>query len=229
MTDEVDPATLSQEERSARGLGALPSPRRIYDWPEIKRRYVEGVPHPDEGITEWPSLDAVAEHFEVGANRVREKAAKEGWRAQRTQWQASLEATRQQAKISKMSKEVENLDSSALDAAKLGIGLVKARLAVIAEKRELEGIDALEQQRLAAAVDLWHRVGLRAVGDPETHRLEITGAGGAPLEIATELRRDDADRLSGVLAVLQQAGVGDLFSRDEAEGLIIDVDEVEEP
>jgi hypothetical protein len=215
----MDPAL----DRVAAGRHNAGLARREYDWPAIRRRYVEGVRDGDEGVTQWPSLDAVAEHFGVAANRVREKSAQEGWRTQRTQWQAQLEATRRQAKAAAMSKEATNLDGRALDASKLGLQLAVTRLTEIgqaAQRARSEAgpgggsggvIDAQEMQRLAQAVDLWHKIGLRAVGDPETHRLEITGANGAPIEIAAELRRDDPSRMAGVLGVLQQAGLGDLF------------------
>jgi hypothetical protein len=210
--------------------------RRTYDWTAIRRRYVEGVRNGDEGVTEWPSLDAVAEHFGAAPNRVREMSAKEGWRGQRAQWQAQLEATRRQAKAAAMSKEATALDGRALDAAKMGLQLAIARLAEIGQQAQRARsdagvggapagvIDAQEQQRLAQAVDRWHKIGLRAVGDPETHRVEITGANGAPLEIAAELRRDDADRLAGVLGVLQQAGLGELFGTERpiVEGEVVE-------
>lgn len=207
---------------------------RDIDWEALRRRYVEGIKG-DDGAYDYPSLDSVAAHFGLRGNRVRERAAKEGWRGQRTQWQAQVEATRRQAKAAAMAREATNLDGRALDAAKMGLQLVVARLAEIgqaAQRARSENgvgggsgatIDAQEQQRLAQAADLWHKVGLRAVGDPETHRLEITGAGGAPIEIAAELRRDDPDRLAGVLGVLAQAGLGDLFGgQGVVEGEVVD-------
>lgn len=197
--------------------------RRDYDWEAIRRRYIEGVPDRDNGTTIWPSLDQVADHFGVVGTRVREKSGQQGWVQQRKQWQAQLELTRRNAKAAAMSKEATQLDGRALSAAQMGLQLCIARLTELGQAAQAARannagspgaasvIDAGEQARLAQAVDLWHKVGLRAVGDPETQRLEITGAGGGPIEIGAELRRDDPNRIVGVLAVLESAGLGELF------------------
>lgn len=197
---------------------------RNYDWPRIKARYVEGYPDGEQGITIWPTLNDVAAHFRLPANRIREKAAMEGWVEQRNRYQAQVEATRRQAKAAAMTKHATELDNRALSIAQSGLQLCHIRLAQLtraaqAARADEVGdptsgrsvVDAQEMQRLAQAVDLWHKIGLRAVGDPETHRLEISGPSGAPIEIAQELKRDDPNRLTGVLAVLRQAGLGDLF------------------
>lgn len=209
---------------------------RVYDWQAIKKRYVEGVKTSEAGVHEWPSLDQVAAHFGVRPNRVREKSAQEGWVEARRKWQQQVEQVRQQARAAALAKEAVNLDGRALDAAKMGLQLCITRLAELgqlAQHRRQQSVgsgvadsrlDAQEQQRLAAAVDLWHKVGLRAIGDPETHRVEITGANGAPIEIATELKRDDPERITGVLAVLAQAGLGNLFGRADVEGEVVDGD-----
>lgn len=203
-------------------LGAAP-PDRTYDWVQIKRRYVEGITDRDAGVTTWPSLNEVAEHFGVVPSRVREKSGTQGWVEERRKFQAQVEATRRQAKAAASAKHAADLDGRALNAAQMGLQLCISRLAEIgqaAQRARSEAgvggggpvtIDAQEQQRLAQAVDLWHKIGLRAVGDPETHRVELTGANGQPIEIAAELRRDDPNRLVGVLGVLAQAGLGDLF------------------
>lgn len=199
---------------------------RKYDWPEIKRRYVEG--YNDGTETVWPTLDAVAEHFGLPAQRIREKSATDGWRAARTQWQAQVEATRRQARANALAKKGLDLDNKAFDVASLGLQLCQAKLAEVAQAAQTARsnagpgggsggiIDSMEMQRIAAAVDVFHKVGLRAIGDPEVHRVELSGPAGQPIEIASELRRDDPSRLTGVLSVLQQAGLGDLFGPDSA-------------
>lgn len=210
-----------------RADGQPPGTRRNYDWPGMKRRYVEGIKGQREEITEWPSLEAVAQHFKVPGSRVRERAAQEGWREQRVQWQAYVERTRQQARAAGLARIGQDLDNRAVDATKIGLQLcitVLTERANAAQAARSGGgaagdvLNALELTRLAQAVDLWHRIGLRAVGDPEVTRLEITGANGRPVEISQELRRDDPDRMATVLAVLAQAGMGDIFGAPAADG-----------
>jgi hypothetical protein len=199
-----------------------PVPRR-YDWAQIKARYVEGVPD-GNGSMLWPSLSEVADHFAVVLARVKEKSSKEGWVAQRTAYKNQLELTRQQqARVARLTREGAIVDDRALDAAKLGLRLCLVALTETrqaAQQRRSEnvgtglgsGIAAVELQRLASAVDAFHKIGLRATGaGEEVARLEIAGAGRAPIEISTELGRDDPGRLAGVLAVLSEAGLGDLF------------------
>lgn len=196
-----------------------------YDWAVPKKMYVEGIKLPDRH--DWPTLDEVAERCGIPANRVREKSAAKGWRAERTQYQHQLETTRRQARAAAMVQEATNLDNNALKTAKVGLTLVHAKLVEIAQAAQAARaggagsgtvIDALEQTRLAQAADLWHKIGLRAVGDPETHRLEVTGANGAPIEIAAELKRDDPERITSVLNILTIAGLGEFFGgRADAE------------
>jgi hypothetical protein len=205
-------------------------PRREYDWESIRRRYVEGVRDKDAGVTHWPSLAEVAAHFGAPVARLKEKSSHQGWVEQRTRWQAQVERTRQQAKAAAMAKEATQLDGRALDAAKMGLQLCITRLAELGQQAQARragsvgdgmadsGLDAQEQGRLAYAVDLWHKIGLRAVGDPETLRLEVTGINGKPIEISQELRRDDPSRLTGVLSVLAKAGVGDILGGADRPG-----------
>lgn len=195
--------------------------RQKWDWLAVKRRYVEGVYDNDRKAHTFPSLTQVAEHFGIPSNRVREKSASDGWVGAREQYQAQLEVTRQQARAAALARSGLDLDDRALDVSKAGLQLVNvalqeqitaaqaARAATVGEGTPRSGIDSLKLQRLAAAAELFHKIGLRAVGDPETSRIEITGAGGRPIEM--ELHRDDPERLTGVLAVLGQAGLGDLF------------------
>lgn len=187
------------------------------DWDIAKRMYVEGV-KTDTGI-DYLSMDEVARRLGYPANRTREKGARDGWRAERAQWQAQVEQQRRVNRANAMSQKATQLDNDAGTVATTGLTLVQAKMTEIAQLAQRArseagpgggsgtAIDPLELTRLAQAADLFHKIGLRAVGDPETHRLEITGAGGAPIEIAAELRRDDPTRISSVLAVLQQAGL----------------------
>lgn len=196
---------------------------RRFDWPAIKARYVEGVKPRDGDTFLWPTTQEVADHFGCSVHTLREKSSREGWLAQRSQWQAQVEAKRREARANALVAKAVNLDSKALSAAEAGIGLCMARLQEIGAAHQAAraaagpggassgAIDALEQTRLAQAIDLWHKIGLRAVGEPEAQRIELTGANGAPLEITAELRRDDPTRIATVLGVLQQAGLGELF------------------
>lgn len=200
------------------------TPPEQRNWDVIRRFYIEGHRDPNHaGAVVWPSLTETANHFKVPWATVRDYSRSEGWVQQRADYQALVEDRRRRTKAQQLATQATQLENRALESAQLGLQLIFARLGEIAQEaqanraasvgegRAKSGIKADEQQKLAAAADLWHKIGLRAIGDPETHRVELTGPGGRPIEIAQELRRDDPDRLTGVLAVLQRAGLGDIF------------------
>lgn len=88
-------------------------------------------------------------------------------------------------------------DSRALDAAKRGMQLVNFRLTEIAQAAQAArsnagmgaptgAIDALEQQRLAAAADLFHKLGLRALGVPDAQPAPAATNGGVTPSAAAD-------------------------------------------
>jgi hypothetical protein len=194
-----------------------PGQSRHWPWEEVRRRYTEGYKDPDHGFIVWPTLNEVGEHFGIPGPRVREKSSQQGWVEQRRTFQAQVEGARRSALAATRAKSAAELDGNALTAAQMGIQLCLAALGDLGRRIELHRqayvgnpdapplpVSSLEQQRLAAAVELWHKIGLRAIGDPDI-TLQVTGAGGGPIEITQELRRDDPDRVGAVLAVLKLA------------------------
>lgn len=197
----------------------------LYDWPSGRQRYVEGYLDGERQV--WPTLNDIAEYLGASRARTGEVCAEEGWAEQRRAWQHRVETERQDRRAKQLAQEGDELDLTAVGAAKLGVGLVRIRLGEILKDQQVNPgrIRATELSALGQAADLFHRIGLRALGDPGTQRLEITGANGRPIDIAATLRRDDPERLVGVLAVLRAAGlegVIDLESEevdDDGEGL----------
>lgn len=223
-------------------------PARSYDWESIKIRYVEGVTENDD--KRWPTLNEVADHFEVAHQRVKEVAAKQRWRDERGAFQAQVQRERRAARAREMVEQAVELDSRALSAAKMGLQLIAVRLNEIAkatrerqaQRQELERrilaalpiddftdlgeptVEAREMDTLARAADTWHRVGARALGEVPTMRTELSGPAGQPLEVAAtirgELARDDTRRLAGVLAVASRAGLLGILGPDGDDGVV---------
>ena len=198
-----------------------------YDYEGPKQVYVEGRVD-DKGSRSWPSLQDVADLFEIPGNRLREKAAKDRWTDQRAAFQANLEKVRQEKRLATLSKEAVELDSRALNVAKMGIALVMLRLGEMTQKaqalqkeRAEHGqdaddmgfpiADARELETLGRAASAWHSLGGKALGEVETTRTEITGAGGAPVEVQStiraELTRDDPNRLHAFLVAVERSGL----------------------
>lgn len=221
--------------------------KRRYDWDTVRAAYVEGVKDED-GQHRWPSLNEVADLFEVPANRCREHASKEQWTEQRAAYQSHLEKVRQERRAQELAQEASELDSRALNSAKAGLGLVTSRLGEIAQslkehqkeqQRRVEsgqprdfqpGLDAKELETLARAAVAWHQLGGRAIGDVETMRHEVVGQGGGPVEVESsikaELSRDNPERLHGFLVALERSGLAGSISTEQ-QG-VIESGEVEE-
>jgi len=205
-----------------------PSGRRKYDWLNIKRVYVEGYTN-GQGGQVWPSMTETAELLDVPRNRLSERASAEHWKVERSAYQAHLEAVKQRKRLDALAQDAVDVDSNALRAAKLGMQLGVQRLGEIAKevqrkaKDESEraaaglepdafaqpAVNAGELGSLASAVGQWHAIARKALGEVETVRTEITGAGGGPIEssmdITAELMRDDPDRLAGIFIAMERA------------------------
>jgi len=204
-----------------------PKKGRRHPWPEVKQVYVEGQIN-DDGERKWPSMEHVAELFDISPQRVRGKAAEENWTEQRAAFQAHIEKVRQERRAQELAQEAVELDSRALNAAKTGMTLINARMNEIGQqvqkvqrrKREaaeegrddesdVPSLDAREVEMLARAAQAWHQLGGKAIGDVDTSRTEVTGADGAPVDVRSvqeELQRDDPDRLTGFLVALERSG-----------------------
>jgi hypothetical protein len=205
-------------------------PGRRHNWPHAKELYVEGRDNA-EGVREFPTLKVVSEELGVPYNRLRDRSGSEGWTEERAAFQANLEKERQRRRIKELADDAVELDKGALVASKMGMRLVQARLgevAHVAQARSAAGriqddeerrralyrageLDAREMDTLARAAQGWHALAMRALGEPETIRTELVGAGGGPLEVRSDVRaelvRDDPERLHGFIVALERSHV----------------------
>ncbi len=205
---------------------------RRYDWVLVKEIFVEGLTDTD-GQRQWPNLREVSSYHGVPYNRVRERAAKEHWTEQRAVFQAQVERSRQTKRADELATEAVQLDATALRLSKAGLGLLGARLADLVKQersRAEDGqnaddplarfmpqppaVNAREIEQLSRAATAWHVLGGRALGEIPITRTELTGLGGAPVQVAsvsTQLQADNPERLSETIEVLRRAGVFDLI------------------
>jgi hypothetical protein len=187
------------------------------DWEAVRARYVEGVPHPGGKARDWPTLDRVATHFGISSAGCKERSSAEGWVEQRAAFRGRLAHERQELRVAELSRAAVEIDGQVTRAAKNGIALATARLAEIGRAQQARNpelgdppaVDARELLAIAQAVGALHQAALRALGERETTRVEHAGPSGGPVEIRTELTRDDPGRLAGVLGVLISTGVFD--------------------
>lgn len=206
-----------------------------YNWPAIKAMYVEGVEH--EGTLTWPTLDECAREHNARPDKVRLRAAGEGWTDQRVTFQRRIEEQRQAERSEEVARLGADLDVAALRVSRGGMSLVAARLAELqgqaaargralqkAAEQERAGneeaaaaaaLDAPpapqseELRRLAAAAGDWYALGARALGDTATTRVLLEPPT-RPIQVSHEHHGEVRDaRIKETLAVLVEIGAWD--------------------
>lgn len=230
----------TQRRRTSKNPGqevlAAPKNRRTattkYDWDHLMDVFVEGEQLQDGSIL-LLNLKELAERYEVPYQRVREKASKQRWTDRRLNYQQKAAMERQREQRKTMVAESLAFDQNALSAAKLGMGLITARLAEIAQEhkvkqariedaqRRLERGEPVEKwelysaiyprdmETLASALDRFQTIGMRAMGT-DVQRHEVTSPDGSmtntTINVTAELHRDDPDRLALILEAMRDAG-----------------------
>ena len=210
-----------------------------YDWFDLKTKFVEGYKTEGSDEREFVNLKELAERESIPLQRVRERAADERWYEQRESYQLRMIKARQAKRVLELAGESVDFDSKSLDLAKLGIGMVTARLAEIARevqesqrrreealKLQAAGFDAnpkdlktviqaRELDMLSKAAVQFQEVGQKALGTDIT-RMEITQDIHTDIDvdvhvtsISAELSRDDPERLAAFLQAAKRAGLLD--------------------
>ena len=208
-----------------------------YDWDALRVQFIEGIDN-GKDEKEFVNLKELAVRSQVPYDRVRERAAIESWYENRQGYQLRLAKQRQAKRITELSKESLDFDSSNVKLAKMGIGIVTARMGEIARdiqeqnrRREdalklqaagfqidpqdlLSAIDSKELDMLARAAQQWQQVGQKALGT-DVVRHEVSGQienldiDVHVTSITAELGRDDPERLAAFLHAAQRAGLLD--------------------
>lgn len=234
--------------------------KKKWDWERIREYFIMGIPEElgngkDREARRFLNLPDTAKHWKIPLPTLQQKAAKERWYDQRRSYQHDLEGAKRSRRISELQSESVDFDSSALKTAKLGVSMVSARMAEIAQdyqerkrvrdaaiERARQGglidpgelatvIDGKELDTLARAASQWHALGQRALG-LDVQRHEITGTDGQPIEVSAqvsvteELERDNPDRLASFITVVQRTpGLFELLTEQHED--IIDGEIVE--
>ncbi len=225
-----------------------------YDWHDIRTKFIEGIPVEGSDEREFCNLVEYSKKINVPVQRLRQRCADERWYEQREQYQVKLAKRRQTKRILELSSQSVDFDASSLKVAKLGIGMVTARMSEIARdvqmqqaKREealklsqagfdidpadLETvIDAKEMEMLSRAANQWQTLGQRALGT-DIQRHEITQEVSMDIDVAVtsvsaELSRDDPERLAAFLQAAKRAGLLETVMNDGRQPYAIEEAEV---
>lgn len=237
--------------KKAAAVPALPAKDlmkgRRHDWEAIRTAYIEGFDPDGTGQSViFGTLAEVAERFNVTPERVREMSARERWPTRRNAHQLKMATEARTARLRALSSQSVEFDERTLTVAKIGMGMVTARLTEVAEelkeskdrrakamaKRErgepverhelYSAVNYREMEGLAKAAVTFQDIGRRALGT-DIDRLEITGADGGAIQmegdfsIREELGRDDPERLAQILMAAHRAGITQALSRASGE------------
>lgn len=221
-----------------------------YDWHDIRTKFIEGLPIEGSDEREFHNLVELSKVVNAPLQRLRQRCADERWYEQREQYQVKLAKSRQTKRILELSKESVDFDSSSLKVAKLGIGMVTARMSEIARdvqmqqvKREealklsqagydidpsdLETvIDAKELEMLSRAANQWQTLGQKALGtDVQRHEISqdiSMDVDVSVTSVSAELSRDDPERLAAFLQAAKRAGLLETVINDGQHPLAIE-------
>lgn len=213
-----------------------------HDWPTIRTAYIEGVQNPDGKGVSYLTLRQIAERFNVHPVKVRQTSSKERWPARRKAHQMEAAIAGRKERLAFMAEQATDFDDKSLSVAKMGMAMVTARLAEIAEelkhsktrrenarikmergepveRHELwSAINYKELEGLSKASQTFQEVGRKAIGN-DVDKVEITGLDGGAIQIdhsiREELSRDDPDRLAQILMAAHRAGVTQALADSE--------------
>ena len=202
-----------------------------HPWGKIEEFYVEGHENSD-GSRSFPSVSETARYWGIPRSRVGEHAAGGRWTEKRAVFQNRLTDQRQREVAKQLGKEAVDLDSRALNTAKLGLHITMGRLSEIgkdmtahqAKRAELEElieqgmpvslldlrspVNYREMEALGKAAMVFHEMGRTALGE-NVVRHEVSGVGGEPIQqvidIRAEMGRDDPERMSKLIEAIIEA------------------------
>jgi hypothetical protein len=124
--------TYDRSPTAMRALGRLP--KRSYDWDRLRERYVQG--EIVDGVRVWPSCEVIAQAENMVPERVRQACARGHWVAQREQFRCDLASALRRRAQEQAQNQVIDVDVEAVDSARRGINLVRARITQI--ERDLD-------------------------------------------------------------------------------------------
>lgn len=233
-----------------------------HDWIMLRTAFIEGVPVEGSDERQWLSLTQMSERFTVARSALYDRAGEEQWQSQRDAYQHKIAKQRQARRIAILAKESEAFDNKAISLAHDGMDIVMRRVREInieieeQETRKADAlakmargedvplwslqsvIDAKELNELSKAALGWQQLGQKAMG-ADVIKVEIAHDIHASIDmdvevtsIASELGRDDPERLAAFLQAAKRAGILDSVMNQkeieqDADG-IVDAEVVEE-
>lgn len=210
--------------------------RNKYDWPTLRKQYIEGIPTQDSKNERWyPNLRELAELHEMPYERLRKRSAEERWTHKKEAAELIVIAERSKKRAKEIAKNAMDFDEKSHNVAKIGMAMVTTRLAEIAKETEVkrpfrdDAMDRLrkgehvephelytvvrykELEGLANAAERFNQLGMRALGT-DVQRIDVTGMGDVTVNnnvvnVSAEMRRDDSDRMAAMFEAMGESGL----------------------
>ena len=130
-----------------------------YDWELVRVQYVQGK---DNGSgVEWPTLEHLAQEYDIPAATIRSRAHRENWSGQRSDFHTSLIHRIREKTLEQLSDKAAQLDVQVFSVARAALALHSKELIEGIQSGELS---LAERERLLRMCDMAHRMGRRALG-----------------------------------------------------------------
>jgi len=156
-----------------------------FDWPAIKRDYVEGFSL-ESGQRDWPAYSFLERKYGTGKGTVATKGATENWPKAREEYLAAIEQARRTAIAEALGKKALEVDNECVNLAEMGLGEVRRHFEVfhayikrLTASTEVESdalatlYPALDLDRLGRALERFQKVARLSMGEA-TERTEET-------------------------------------------------------
>lgn len=130
-----------------------------HDWPTIRKDYVEGIEQ--DGKITWPTLEALAEKYDIRTGDYRTRVSREGWTSLRDKFRARQGQVRQSARVKAVANGAAKFDAKILGIAQTMADRLTTMMAGMTEAQDPE-----PYRKAAAALVNVQRAGRIALGEP---------------------------------------------------------------
>lgn len=136
---------------------------------QIKREFIEGVLD-EQGVRQYPSLDALAKTHNLARNTIYRNAKKEDWQGQKNKFQSRVDQRVTTNRVRDMAAEAKRLDDNALQIAQALIAQVGKKISDAIERERqgtFTGLSAAELRELSHVTGNAQKIGKLALGEAQ--------------------------------------------------------------
>ncbi len=130
------------------------------DWDVVRAEYVQGR-GAEDGMLERPTLEALAQDHGIPSGTLRNRAAREGWAAERNNFVTLLLQKSREKTLEELAGKIAQTDLQAFSVARASLALLGKQL--------IEGtrdgtLSLADRERLLRMCDMAHKMARRAAG-----------------------------------------------------------------